>query len=282
MLRSFHFLLLLFTYALIGCSEGRQSAKSGDDSNTVYVDEVHRTGDWESEMDFTLNYKKPSGGKEFHLIDQGSFRFTRPMEAFVEQVFAMAFSGEVKVYLPAVLGGPNIDLPISPESLVKTLNRFDTILTEDLETGELVETQIDQSFSKSRVSALVVFSKVSKKSAIVSYNPHMLMLGEQTFDPETGEFRGVTPRFYLDLEEGESSDQAADQNFYFLTDSVGDFYLDRIGAYLENASMPNFGQIMFSEAPDAAALKFHQHWSLSSKNGSITIVSEVSEEQPEL
>ena len=262
---------LLIALVLSGCG-----GSSHDDAHRgvqpSYSDEEHRPRDWSAELNYRFVFAQPQGGEQRYALVPGSFEIDRSLNLLVDQLFDLAFSGDARLWLPTVLGEPDKSRPIGPEELVTHLNRFDTILTEDLETGELVETAIDRSFSKSRASGLVVYSDVTGSGDQLTFLPHMLMLGEQVFDESTGRLRGIQPRYFIEL--GEPGTSEAKQNFYFLTDSLGVFQLDHLGYFNQQGDNHFFYDLLFDgQLSDSSIVEVQQQWYFDSQRPAISLVT---------
>ncbi|GEM_PF-515679 len=273
MLRLSFFSCALLALLMIGCDPSASESASGSTAQPTqrqtYSDEGHRPRDWSAAMAFELWPAEKEAGGSIYPVKSGSYTSEASIEQLVEQVFDLAFSGEALVYLPTVLGEPDRAQNTTPEALVTALNRFDTILTEDINTGEMVETSIDRSFSRSRVSAFVVHANVLNQKNGLVFEPHLLSVGEQVFDEETGDFRGITPRYFVELKEENAN--AIQQNFYFLTDSVGVFYLDHLGYHgAARATLPlGLDQATSNEEP--TGFKIEQDWFFNSKEPGIKV-----------
>lgn len=265
----FYTLILILT-SLIGCDSQKTDSASKD--SDVPQDELHRPSDWHSDLEFKVYYEQPLNDEQRYSVIAETYKTSSSLDRFINQLFDLAFSGDAEIYLPTVLGDPDRSALISPESLVQSLNSFDTVYTENLETGELEQTTIDQSFSSSNTSSLVVYSNVLQEESQLRFIPYEIGVGEQVLN-EDGSFRGIRTRYFIKLSERDPD--LAQQEFYFLSDSLGIFQLSHMGHFNLEDEAQFFNELLSDGlVEDSTSIQFKQTWLFDSKQPTLIIESE--------
>lgn len=159
------------------------------------TDEAHRPADWAARLNLVMSENSDAAG--YLQADVVEHSTTQPFDGLVSQLWKMAFSGDIAVYAPTVLGDVDYDHPLNPKELHDYLQATETITVENVETGELRDTTIDVSFTEQSVSALVVYMGVEKDNGI---STRSVVMGKQMFDENTGDYRGVLGKFFLSFE----------------------------------------------------------------------------------
>jgi hypothetical protein len=145
-----------------------------------------------------------------------------PVEPLLEALFHLAFSGEARVYAPDILGEMDTNQRQTPESLLELLKKWEVVSLEDVHTGEIRDTTVDLSFNRSTCTALTIFLFCTgDPNNQRAFTPYYLALGSQVFNEATGEFRGVSRKFYMNLSHEPITLDGVYQQLTFLTDSTG-------------------------------------------------------------
>lgn len=209
--------ILCFAVFVAACSNG-----GGNEGSKPSIDEQERAVDWTSQLRLELELSDTVS--EFNEVSIVSHQSSQSLDRFVEQVFDMAFSGDAQVFAPTLFGDIDRTKPMNPKALVDELERFDTVVVEDILTGGLKDTVVDMTFSKKDISALTLHVGIAPESDLVLHYDH-LAVGKQVFHSQTGEFRGISDKFFLangagplDLQQGYID------NLLLFSDSVGAFY----------------------------------------------------------
>lgn len=223
-------LLLLVTAA---CSE----QVGNDRENAVYEDEMHRPGPWSARLQMVIGEDTlPDEEEKLPVLHS---KVSVSFEDLIDQVYHLAFSGDVPVCAPDLFGEPDRSHPLDPEALVHELESFDTITVEDIHTGEIRDTVVNVSFTRKSISALVVFLTGQDEAGNIVLNPYALSIGRQVFSESTGVMRGVAHRFFVDLENSrEARATGIEHRLYILSDSNGIFHPAYFGRYDEMGENP--------------------------------------------
>lgn len=262
--------LLMFFLSACG-SDGDQNRFQKQRESS---DEAHRPGAWQAEMTYTIEFAAADAyGFEAHQILEEKILPHTAFHGLASQLFDLAMSGDVKVYEPTVLGEPDYDAALNPGELVKFLDRTDSVLTRDLETGEMVMTAVVDQFGKSRVNAIVLLDYWDPET--LEMHIPMVMIGEQAFDDD-GFYRGIRPVFFMELS-GVKSPDGQHLDFNLVTDSIGAGHLHELVITSEepdagkrfamqfksNLDAGAFGKEAMLAQPDTVRLQMHQNWIFS-------------------
>ncbi|GAB4375435.1 MAG: hypothetical protein Kow0075_01820 [Salibacteraceae bacterium] len=208
-------------------------ASCGPEQST-YTDELHRPSGWEGKIGFTIDTVYTSPHQQ--VIELNS-AVLEDAEGLIEQLFAIAFSGDVVVCAPDYLGQPDTLQPLTPKQLVDRLNRYETVEFEDIHTGEMRDTVVDLSFDKDAVSGLTFYFKSDDKAwGDINY----IGLGEQVFDEAEGKFRGIKHHFFVRC--GQNNWYNPNARLLVRSDSLGVFRAMSIDNFSGNAMPPKSGE----------------------------------------
>ncbi len=203
------------------------------DPKKGFVDEAHRPQDWQAELKLTfLSDTVDNGVEEIHLMDitqNGDY------QALIDQLFDLAFSGDANVYLPNALS-EKTENAVSPKELYDALEQLDSVQVENLVTGEIMDTVIDNSFKKERTTFLEIECKALKNGSQIQLIPYSVSLGEQVFNDD-GVLRGFKPNFFIQVNQ-QSKAEGLDISLTFQTDSLGLFKPTLFTYYRGNSSLP--------------------------------------------
>jgi len=205
---------IAFIIAIIttGCA-----GTSGDDRP---IDEQHRPAPYESSMELNLGLDQRQDDIELHTVR--SFSSDDGFESFLDQLWELAFSGDASVYGVNFLGEIDIENKLDPKSLVESLNTLDTVYVEDLRTGELLDSAIKFTFNQSMVSAISIYFNASQADGSdITFQPYSVGIGEQVYQEASGEYLGVSNKFYLLFGDDEGAKNPSVQRLCIRTDSVG-------------------------------------------------------------
>lgn len=218
------------------------------DPKKGFVDEAHRPKDWQAELKLTLfSDTIDDGVEEIKIIDQTA---KGDYQALVDQLFDLAFSGDANVYLPNALSEKSTKA-VSPKELYDALEQLDSVQFENLLTGELMDTIIDNSFKKERTTFLEIECKATNKGTQIQLTPFSVSLGEQVFNDD-GVLRGFKPNFFIQVNE-ESKVEGLDISLTFQTDSLGLFRPSMFTYYRGNSGLPfqNMLDLKLDESAEA-------------------------------
>lgn len=211
----------LICFSIInGCTTSNES---------IPDDELHRPADYQNRLNLTVSLDKEADNKEYHKVL--AYESERDFENFVDQLWKLAFSGDSKVYGVNYLGEFDSENKMDPSMLVESLKQFDTISVEDLMTGEIKDSVIDLSFSIKDVSALSIFFNCGD-----GMSPYAVGFGKQVFDMETGDYRGIANKFFIQLDGQSESD--CKQRLSFESDSTGLMRPSHFAHYYNSESKP--------------------------------------------
>jgi hypothetical protein len=205
---------LVFILAIItaGCA-----GTSGDDRP---IDERHRPAPYETLMELNLEVDQIQDDVELHAVR--SFSSGDGFEPFLDQLWKLSFSGDASVYGVNFLGEIDMETKLEPKSLVESLITVDTVYIEDLHTGDLMDSTIKFTFEQSMVSAIsIYFNAIQADGSEVLFQPYSVGIGEQVYQESSGEYLGVSNKFYLLFEDSDASKNASVQRLCIRTDSTG-------------------------------------------------------------
>ncbi|MEQ9186679.1 MAG: hypothetical protein RLP15_03030 [Cryomorphaceae bacterium] len=203
---------LLTTLVVGGCSTSHDQRS---------IEEQERAFDWKGSLSLELRIAVKKG--EFETVNIESYACSSPLNEFAEQLFDMSFSGDADVYAPTLFGDYDPRTKLDPKALVEALSMFDTVQVMDVLTGEPHDTIIDMSFNKTALSSMLMRFRLSGDDEL-QMTPTYVALGTQIFNPDNGERRGVSNKFFL-RNMGSDADESADADDFliFYTDSLGFF-----------------------------------------------------------
>jgi hypothetical protein len=218
------FLYLAVALSFVACSE------AGDE---VALDEIHRPSDYLNRVDFVLEKDRQNDGREFHPIV--SFQGEKDFDSLLEQLWKLAFSGDSKVHGKNVIGEFDEDNEMSPKQLVDALKQFDTVMIDDLLTGELKDSILDMSFTQNEVSALSIYFTCGHE-----LTPYAIGFGKKVYN-SLGQYRGISNQFFVKLDNDLPAVDCK-QRFAIQSDSNGlmqpaffDFYFDNSKTLFQDA-----------------------------------------------
>lgn len=135
-------------------------------------------------------------------------------DQFLGEQYDAAVAGNMTVFPADFLGEPETEA-ISVETLQKMLTKTDTVYTEDMETGAMVQTVVDASFTKNVLTGLLVKQQWAYSTAKNSFRIQSSQAGVSApvFNETTGNYRGISPMFYFPLNPAEASDEAYELNW---------------------------------------------------------------------
>ncbi|NQV53803.1 MAG: hypothetical protein HQ500_11500 [Flavobacteriales bacterium] len=197
---------------IAGCSssEGERS-----------IDDQQRSFNWDGTLTLELTIPNESSG--FNGVRIASYTSSDPLNALADQLFDLAFTGDAEVYAPTLFGELDGKRSLDPKALVEELSMFDTVSVMDVITGEQRDTVIDMSFDKTELGSMQMRFELSEQGDLVIIPSYMAM-GTQIFNPETGERRGVSNKFFLrNMDIASDEHPSVDDNLVFYTDSLGFF-----------------------------------------------------------
>jgi hypothetical protein len=216
--------IIILSFIVLSCSS---------DPKKGFIDEAHRPQDWQAELKLTfLSDTIENGVEEIVLVDKTE---KGDYQAFVDQLFDLAFSGDVKVYLPNALSEKTDDT-VSPKELYDALEQLDSVQVENLLTGEFSDTVIDNSFKKERTTFLEIECKASKNGTQIQLIPYSVSIGEQVFNDD-GVQRGFKPNFFIQVNQ-EWKAEGLDISLTLQTDSLGLFKPTLFTYYRGNNGLP--------------------------------------------
>lgn len=224
---------LLLVLVAAACSE----QSGGDREDAVYEDELHRPGPWSARVQMVIAEDTLPDEEEKLPVLQS--KVSSSFEDLIDQVYHLAFSGDVPVYGPDLFGEPDKSRLLNPEALVYALELFDTITVEDIHTGALRDTVVNVSFTRKSISAVAVFMTCHDEAGGMVLNPYAISIGKQVFSESTGALRGVAHKFFVELESGQGAGAGSiEHRLYILSDSNGIFHPAYFGRYDEGGETP--------------------------------------------
>lgn len=211
---------MISQFSLIGLSILMLMACSGTGSSTLSEDERERSIDWEATIELTL--KQQEGNPGFEHIKVVDWSSSRSLDELAEQLFEMGFSGDALIHPPTLFGEIDEERELAPEELVKELSLFDSVSVVDINTGLLKDTIVDMSFTRTVMSSLIFGITVDDPAG--QFYSNYIAIGNQVFNEETGERRGVSNKFFISNRDISSPIPASYRDeFVLYTDSLGRF-----------------------------------------------------------
>ena len=219
-------------FTLLACGILMSCASDNEKNDIVPVDEMHRPADYSNRIEMTIQKDLTADGIEYHPVR--FYNGEKDFESLLEQLWKLAFSGDSKVHGINFLGEFDEENVMDPKQLVDALEQFDTVMIDDLMTGELKDSVLDMSFTKSQVSALSIYFICDDL-----LTPYAVGFGQKVYDSE-GVYRGVSNKFFIKLDE--SVEGECKQRLAIQSDSTGlmkpvffDFYFENNETPFQNA-----------------------------------------------
>lgn len=199
----------------IACTD---QADEQSETGKVYQDEEHRPAEWSCDLKMTLDQDTINDQMEWLVIreQQGEVNAAD----LLSQLWMMAFSGDAVVYAPDLFGEIDRNQQLNPADLIDYLKAMDTLMVEDLNTGELRDTVVDVSFEQKHVNAINVHMSCTAAEGELMLQPTHVALGEQVFDG-AGFYRGMRTKFFIELAAPEVSDADFNHQWVLQSDSNG-------------------------------------------------------------
>lgn len=195
------------------------ACSSSEDERSI--DDQQRSFNWDGTL--TLELIVPRHASALDAVKIASYTSSVHLNSLADQLFDMAFTGDAEVYAPTLFGELDVERSLDPKALVEELSMFDTVSVMDVITGEQRDTVIDMSFDKTALGSMQMRFELSGHEDLVIIPSYMAM-GTQIFNPETGERRGVSNKFFLrNMYIAGDEHPAVDDNLIFYTDSLGFF-----------------------------------------------------------
>ncbi len=216
------FWMFLLIVGTLSCAE---------ENRKTSADDLERPVDWSAQ--WVIRLKPDTSIADRDVLQVTSFESDQSLNALSDELFAMAFSGEVQVLAPDIFGGMDKDNALDPKALLEALKVFDTVMVEDIYTGKVRDTVIDNSFSADKASALVITFNLSGQGSELDISASHLAMGTQVFDPITAKRRGDAKRFYLHFQDAGGSID----HLKLYTDSLGNFRPAYFEVYPEETKM---------------------------------------------
>ncbi|MEX2595960.1 MAG: hypothetical protein WEC59_03440 [Salibacteraceae bacterium] len=252
------FVLVLSLLTIASCVNPSEEKES--------IDSAERPKDWSSEWRMILQIDTQLTDQDKVLITEWSS--TKPIQELADQLYKLSFSGDAEVFAPDLFGSLDSEQPLNPKALLDELESFDTVLVEDIFTGEMKDTVVDNTFGLSKLSAMILEVGINDQNGI-QITPRNMAFGAQVFDENTGHRRGESRKFYMAFSGNERAITTLD-NLKFYSDSLGVFYPAAFHIYKEETSqsfkaylIENFG------ASDRFELRFEM--SLSFRDAELSV-----------
>lgn len=205
----------LFLLGLLACNGNSETS----------IDDLHRPVDWSAE--WVLSLEPDTSVHDHDVLRVVDFKTDKPIQQMVDELYQLAFSGEAKVFSPGLFGEMDNSNQLDPKALLEALKRLDTVTVEDIYTGESKDTVVDNSFSLSKTSAVVLTLAFENDVDGFNIQADHIAYGLQVFDPITGKSRGDAKRFFIDFTPtGKYID-----HLKIYTDSLGNFVPSHFEVY---------------------------------------------------
>lgn len=257
----------LITIAVLMCC-------SCSDKSQVSEDDKQRPQNWQSNYVFDVHFDTIADTHEELKIKQISA--TAAYDDLIDQLFQLAFSGDADVYPVNYLGEMDRDRKLNAEDLLALLRFIDTVSVEDLHTGMKKDTTIDLSFGRGDVSALSIFTRIGKVDDQLIFEPYAIAIGKQVFEEETGNFRGILNKFFIELKPSVQLKDPVFQRINVLSDSNGVYYPTTFEYYHDFEQTPFQDLLTSMPNPDRNGIQVHMKWLFDYSNQKLEIQLEPS------